>query len=266
MERREHFFGDKHTFFVLSIYRDFENDIFLSIHCSSIAQFFQKYNCNFDEFFYNPQMKTIFIQNNSVEISTDAHIVDLGEIPEISLFIKENCTIQYTFLPKISADFVRHIKIAENVNFIGKSVITQNGKTKITIEAVGDNASGHLELLAIAQTDAKISVEGVAKVDSPYKNLFLRVDQTNILIGEQSVVRGVPRLEIATDDVVGGHSCKIHRLHGDALFYLQSHGMDEKNSELFLLNSEILRHLDTLPEDLLEEKCSDIHRDLLHKK
>ena len=211
-------------------------------------------------------MKTIFIQDNSVEISTDAHIVDLGEIPEVNLFVKENCTIQYTFLPKISADFVRHIKIAENVNFIGKSVITQNGKTKITIEAVGDNASGHLELLAIAQTDAKISVEGVAKVDSPYKNLFLRVDQTNILIGEQSVVRGVPRLEIATDDVVGGHSCKIHRLHGDALFYLQSHGMDEKNSELFLLNSEILRHLDTLPEDLLEEKCSDIHRDLLQKK
>ena len=164
-------------------------------------------------------MKTIFIQNNSVEISADAHIVDLGEIPEVNLFIKENCKIQYTFLPKISADFVRHIKIAENVNFIGKSVITQNGKTKITIEAVGDNASGHLELLAIAQTDAKISVEGVAKVDSPYKNLFLRVDQTNILIGEQSVVRGVPRLEIATDDVIGGHSCKIHRLHGDALIF-----------------------------------------------
>lgn len=211
-------------------------------------------------------MKTIFIQSNSVEISADAHIVDLGEIPEVNLFIKENCRIRYTFIPQDSSDFVRHIKIAENVDFMGKSVITHDGKTRITIEAVGDNASGHLELLAIAQTDAKISVEGVAKVDSPYKNLFLRVDQTNILIGERSIVRGVPRLEIATDDVIGGHSCKIHRLHGDALFYLRSHGMDEKNSELFLLNSEILRHLNTLPEDLLEEKCSDIHQNLLQKK
>ena len=127
-------------------------------------------------------MKTIFIQSNSVEISADAHIVDLGEIPEVNLFIKENCRIRYTFIPQDSSDFVRHIKIAENVDFMGKSVITHDGKTRITIEAVGDNASEHLELLAIAQTDAKISVEGVAKVDSPYKNLFLRVDQTNILI------------------------------------------------------------------------------------
>ena len=41
-------------------------------------------------------MKTIFIQNNSVEISTDAHIVDLGEIPEVSLFIKENTDLYIT--------------------------------------------------------------------------------------------------------------------------------------------------------------------------
>ena len=72
---------------------------------------------------------------------------------------------------------------------------------EIVTEICGDHASSTLDLLALATDDARISVEGVARVASPYRHVSTRVDQTNILIGTRARVRGVPRLEIATDDI-----------------------------------------------------------------
>lgn len=211
-------------------------------------------------------METIFVTKEKIEVSNDAYIVDFGEIPNADIVVSPNVQAKYTFIPKNSLKIFRHFFLDKNTEFVGKSVIVEDGQTEIIAEAIGDGARAHLDLLAIATTDANISVEGVAKVDNPHKKLSIRVDQTNILIGEKSIIRGVPRLEIMTDDIEGGHSCKIHRLGGDALFYLESHGLPKENSEIFLLNSEILTHIDTLPEDIRENICSEIHKKLYSKK
>lgn len=151
-------------------------------------------------------------------------------------------------------------------NFSGKGVIVEDGNITIQTEVMGDEVETMLDILAIATEKSQISVQGEAKVDKPYKRLNVRVDQVNILLGQDTQVRGVPRLEIATNDIEGGHSCKIHRLGGDALFYLESHGLDKLNAEAFLLNSEIIKHLDNLPEDSRDIFCSNVHKQLLAKK
>ena len=122
-----------------------------------------------------------------------------------------------------------------------------------------------MNLLAIAYAEAHIHIEGIARVDEAYRNTHTRVDQTNILIGENVRVRGIPRLDIATDDIVGGHSCRIHRLGGDVLFYLESRGLSTDAAEVLLLNSEILRHLGTIPLEAREKYCSQIHKIISQK-
>lgn len=159
----------------------------------------------------------------------------------------------------------RYFSLAEGVNFSGNSVLSADGNHNFITEANGSDVHSALKILGIAKSGANIAAEGVVRVNSDYKKLNMRVDQTNILIGETATVRGVPRLEIATDDIEGGHSCKIHRLGGDALFYLESHGMSAKNAEVFLLNSEILRHIETLPDVEKSEFCSHIHKNILQK-
>lgn len=209
-------------------------------------------------------MKTTYIENEKINITEDSCIIDFWKIPNAEIFIEKNCKISYTLISPKSEVF-RHIKISEGSELTGKWVIVEDGNTTLIAEAIGDNSYGKINLLAIAKTNANISVEGVARVENPYKNVFMRVDQTNILIGENTIVRGVPKIEIASDGVEGGHSCKIHRLHGDALFYLESHGLDPKHAESFLLNSEILTHLDWLPDEIREKNCSDIHKLLFVK-
>lgn len=210
-------------------------------------------------------MKTLYITQNETTVSEDSHIVDLGEVENATIFIAENITAKYTIIPSAGI-LERHILLQGNNNFLGNGVIVEDTNLTIQAEVVGDKVESLLDILAIATDNSKISVQGEAKVDAPYKKLNIRVDQVNILIGENTNVRGVPRLEIATNDIEGGHSCKIHRLHGDALFYLESHGLDSKEAEVMIINSEILKHLNTLPPEMREESCLSIHKKLLLKK
>ena len=97
--------------------------------------------------------------------------------------------------------YYRHIAIGANTTFTGTGVLMDQVDIEIITEICGDSARSTLDLLALATDDARISVEGVARVASPYRQVSTRVDQTNILIGTGARVRGVPRLEIATDDI-----------------------------------------------------------------
>lgn len=203
-------------------------------------------------------MQTHIINKSQETITVDAAIIDTGEREQATIIIEAGVTANYTLIPREN-HIHRHIIIRSGATLTGNSILAKSGNITLIAEAAGDEASATLNLLAIATNHTDISIEGVARVEHPYNQLFLRVDQTNILIGEHTKVRGVPKLEIAAHDIEGGHSCKIHRLGGDALFYLESHGLDTTGAETLLLNSEILKHLSTLPDDHREVFCSEIH-------
>lgn len=210
-------------------------------------------------------MKTHILTEQNLEISENLSILDFGETENTTITIGKNLKVNYTFVPKTGGTKNRYFFFGEGVEFAWKGVVVEDVTTKIVTECCADETTSTLDILVIATDNAKVSVDGVAKVDKPYQNLSMRVDQTNILIGENTTIRGVPRLEIATDGVEGGHSCKVHRLGGDALFYLESHGLTAENAEVLLLNSEILKHLSGLPEDQLPFVCSNIHHQLKNK-
>lgn len=68
-------------------------------------------------------------------------------------------------------------------------MILDNSNIEIITEICGDNAHSILDILALATSGSTISVEGVARVDSPFRQVSTRVDQTNILIGHGARVR-----------------------------------------------------------------------------
>jgi Fe-S cluster assembly scaffold protein SufB len=142
--------------------------------------------------------------------------------------------------------YSRHIAIGAHSTFTGTGIMMDRIDIEIITEVMWDHVSSTLDLVALATDQSQISIEWVVRVDSPYRQVSTRVDQTNILIGTGARVRWVPRLEIATDDIEWGHSCRIHRLGGESLFYLTSRGLTHESAETLLLESEIARHLRTV--------------------
>lgn len=125
----------------------------------------------------------------------------------------------------------------------------------------------HMDLLAFAKADSKIQIEWTAQVKSWSSQIDVRVDQTNILLGNNAKVRGMPVLQVATDDVIGGHSCKIHRISGESMFYLESHGISPENAETMLIQSEIWKRLAIIKESEESiEICSRVFESIVHQK
>ena len=211
-------------------------------------------------------MKNIKINSEKIQITENCYIYDDGSITSVAIDIAIWIEVNYCFIAKKtekSVSYRRHITIAKDSIFHGTSIVIDSLDLQIISEIIWDNTRSNLDILALATDNIQISVEGVAKVASPYRQVFTRVDQTNILIWKGSRVRWVPKLEINTDDIEGGHSCRIHRLGGESLFYLTSRGLTEQHAETLLLNSEILRHIKTIEPSIRESTCREIHTRLL---
>lgn len=213
-------------------------------------------------------MKIINISNTNIRINENCYLYDDGTVEHVDIVISAGVHVEYCFIEtpgNLPKKYSRHIAISQDSVFTGTGVIMDSVDFSITTEIIWDNANSTLDLLALATNNTSISIEGIAKVSAPYRHISTRVDQTNILIGTWARVRGVPRLEIATDDITGGHSCRIHRLGGEALFYLTSRGLSEQSAETLLLNSEILRHIRTIEWTKRDHICREIHKRLSKK-
>ena len=171
-------------------------------------------------------------------------ILDRGEEVFREILISKGDYMKYLLFPTQDGKYVRKFIIEEWAILHGSGIaIWSNMVLEMSVSIEGWESEASLKLLGLAQSDTTIELDGIGKASPGCENVNLRIDQTNILLGTWARVKGRPVLEVATDSIEWGHSCRIHRISGDALFYLQSHGIDAATSEGMLLEAEISRHI-----------------------
>ncbi|HWY97697.1 MAG TPA: SufD family Fe-S cluster assembly protein, partial [Bacteroidia bacterium] len=83
----------------------------------------------------------------------------------------------------------------------------------------------------------------------------------NILLGDNSTINTKPQLEIYADDVKCSHGTTTGRLDEEALFYLQTRGLNEGIARKVLLGAFAKEISDTVKDEafrtLLEERIHD---------
>ena len=85
----------------------------------------------------------------------------------------------------------------------------------------GENATGVF--------NGKIIVDKIAQKTNAFQK------NNNILISDKATINTKPQLEIFADDVKCSHGCTIGQLDEDAMFYLQSRGIPEKEARALLM-------------------------------
>lgn len=188
-------------------------------------------------------MQIVPLTTSELHITSDTTLLDRWEVTTSEIHVSPGIRLHYVFIGETDGSYVRAFHLAEGVRFDGGAVIyAQDISYRATTYIEGDNVSSHLQILGLARTTAKLDIRGSSIVDAPYRHTVTRVDQNNIFLGEGGSIRGMPVLEIATDDIEWGHSCRIHRVSGEALFYLQSHGLDAVTAEWLLIDAELRKH------------------------
>lgn len=74
----------------------------------------------------------------------------------------------------------------------------------------------------------------------------------NILLSRDAKVNSKPQLEIYADDVSCSHGSTTGQLDKEALFYLQSRGIDRRQAEVLLLSAFVADVIDTIGVDALK--------------
>ncbi|MGB5819979.1 MAG: Fe-S cluster assembly protein SufD [Saonia sp.] len=77
--------------------------------------------------------------------------------------------------------------------------------------------------------NGKIIVDKIAQKTNAFQQ------NNNILISDKATINTKPQLEIFADDVKCSHGCTIGQLDEDALFYLRSRGIPEKEAKALLM-------------------------------
>jgi Fe-S cluster assembly protein SufD len=89
----------------------------------------------------------------------------------------------------------------------------------------------------IASGSSKVTFEGRIVVAPDAQKTEAYQENHNIVLSEQAHVDTTPQLEIYADDVKCSHGATIGRLDEDALFYMRTRGVPEKEARVLQMLS-----------------------------
>lgn len=142
--------------------------------------------------------------------------------------------------------------------FCDKNDLSSNVKSYIN----SNNSSSNIEILNILK-DSKLTIDSLIEMEKWSKSLNWQLNQNNIFVWENAKIRWLPKLFVKTNDIKASHSCKIHKINENQIFYLTSRWISKSLAKNILLKSyfqsnfKCLQALDkTIFEDL--EKSFDL--------
>ena len=143
----------------------------------------------------------------------------------------------------LSGDMVRNNL---SLNLLGSNsegnmygIYLLNGKTHVDNHTNVDHTIPHAESNELYKGILADQSRGVfngkifVRQDAQKTNAFQQ--NNNILLSEDAIVNTKPQLEIWADDVKCSHGCTVGQLDEEALFYIQSRGIDQLTAKGLLL-------------------------------
>ncbi len=98
-----------------------------------------------------------------------------------------------------------------------------------------DNTLIHTRVRAALTDSAVCNISGVAKVQEKIVGADSYFSHHTLLLSENSSAKAAPNLEIKSDSVKAGHAASVGKVDEEALFYLLSRGIKEKDAKALLV-------------------------------
>lgn len=93
----------------------------------------------------------------------------------------------------------------------------------------------HTRVRAALMDSAVCNISGVAKVQEKIIGADSYFSHHTLLLSENSSAKAAPNLEIKSDSVKAGHAASVGKVDEEALFYLLSRGIREKDAKALLV-------------------------------
>ena len=139
-------------------------------------------------------------------------------------------------LVRNNLNFYQH---GNGVNSILNGVTIIEGKQHVDhntlVHHTQPNCESHQDYKGIFDERATGVFNGKIMVDQIAQKTNAFQSNNNILLSDKATINSKPQLEIFADDVKCSHGCTIGQLDENALFYLRSRGIGEKEAKALLM-------------------------------
>ncbi len=103
------------------------------------------------------------------------------------------------------------------------------------VHHIAENCESHQDYKGIFDDSSTGVFNGKVYVEKEAQKLDAFQQNNNILISDDATINAKPQLEIFADDVKCSHGCTIGQLDSDALFYMRSRGIGQKEAKALLM-------------------------------
>lgn len=172
-----------------------------------------------------------------------------------------------TFGNKLVRNNLNFYQNGEHCNSILKGVTLASERQHIDhftlVHHVQPNCESHQDYKGIYDDRSVGVFNGKIVVDQIAQKINAFQQNNNLLVSDKSTVNTKPQLEIFADDVRCSHGCTIGQLDKEALFYLRSRGIPEKEARALLMYAFANNVLESVKNVALERRVKQVIADKL---
>ena len=150
------------------------------------------------------------------------------------------CSVQtFAFGGKLTRNNLEFHQNGERINSILKGITIIGDKQHVDhstlVHHIEPNCESYQDYKGIFGDNATGVFNGKVVVEKEAQKTNAFQANNNILVNDKATINTKPQLEIFADDVKCSHGCTIGQLDENALFYLRSRGIPEKEARALLM-------------------------------
>ena len=186
----------------------------------------------------------IFVGKNAIvdyyKIQNDATSASLIDNTYISQGATSNANVHtFAFGGAITRNNLNFYHKGEHIESTLKGITIIEGKQHVDhhtlVHHAQPNCESHQDYKGIYAEKSTGVFNGKVYVDKIAQKTNAFQQNNNILLDDKATINTKPQLEIFADDVKCSHGCTIGQLDEDALFYMRSRGIPEKEARALLM-------------------------------
>lgn len=220
---------------------------------NSVAEIFVNENTNVDYYKIQNENQSVFHLHNTQAIQKQNSHFNTNTVILNSNWVRNNLNISIE--GENCETHLNGLFIASDSEFVDNHTRVYHGKAHCRSNQL---YKGILDGKSTGVFNGKIFVERNAQKTNAYQS------SKNILLTDDAIINTKPELEIYADDVKCSHGSSTGKIDEDALFYLRSRGLSEKNARRLLLYAFASEALDTIRIDCLKNYLEELVKNKLH--
>ena len=218
--------------------------------------------------------ESIYSNDSNIKLNTTLHKNSYFELYKLNSYKNKNINLFYHNCSLLENSSFKDYSFSngskENLNktiinlndinskYLGSGVSinnSTNSNNEVQIRHNTKSASSDCYFKTVAKGSSKVNFDGIIFVDNHCSKTVSNQVSKGLLIGSESKINLVPKLEIYNDDVECSHGAASGQPDKNTLFYLTSRGISKEDAEQIYVEGFLSEFFATIDNDLMTEKA-----------